>query len=107
MEALIDNNRLLMRETQLAALIIDSYIPVEYTQKIEQNLIWNMESQEFQMRGVAYTGNNMRKHKTHGAEFETSYRNELKPVYHKYAEKRREKRSLEKRTYSALQKYTK
>lgn len=30
MEALLDNNRLLLRETQLANLILDSYIPKEY-----------------------------------------------------------------------------
>jgi kinesin family protein 3/17 len=30
MEVLLDNNRLLVRETQLACLMIDSYIPKEY-----------------------------------------------------------------------------
>lgn len=107
MEALLDNNRLLIRENQLAALMINSYIPQEYMQKIEANLTWNMETQEFQMKGVAYTGNNMRKRQGRGTDYDVPFRHEIKPVYHKYAEKRREKRSLEKKTYSALQNYAK
>lgn len=103
LEALYDNNRLLVRETQLANLIIDNYIPQEYQKKILANLIWNNETQEHQMRGVAYTGNNMRKRQTVSADIFTPVKFEMKQVYHKYPEKRRDKpkRSL-LRNFSAV-----
>ncbi|KAJ8985878.1 hypothetical protein NQ317_006252 [Molorchus minor] len=95
LEALFDNNRLLVRESQLANLIIDNYIPQEYLtlirKKILQHLVWNNETQEYQMRGVAYTGNNMRKRQTANTETLTPVKFEMKQVYHKYPEKRREK----------------
>ncbi|KAJ8923592.1 hypothetical protein NQ315_010171 [Exocentrus adspersus] len=91
LEALFDNNRLLVRESQLANLIIDNYIPQEYLKKILSHLIWNNETQEYQMRGVAYTGNNMRKRQTVNTETFTPVKFEMKQVYHKYPEKRREK----------------
>nr|CAH7761503.1 unnamed protein product [Callosobruchus chinensis] len=103
LEALFDNNRLLVRETQLANLIIDSYIPQEYLKKILTHLIWNNETQEYQMRGVAYTGNNMRKQQNTGAEIFTPVKFEMKQVYHKYPEKKREKRSMIK-SFSAIPK---
>ncbi|KAJ8955486.1 hypothetical protein NQ318_003588 [Aromia moschata] len=71
LEALFDNNRLL--------------------KKILSHLIWNNETQEYQMRGVAYTGNNMRKRQTANIETFTPVKFEMKQVYHKYPEKRREK----------------
>ncbi|XP_044256198.1 kinesin-like protein KIF3A [Tribolium madens] len=105
MEALLDNNRLLVRETQLACLMIDSYIPKEYLKKIEANLIWNSETQEYQMRGVAYTGNNMRKRQSAHSECFTPVKFDMKPVYHKYPEKKRERKMMyEKRSFSAVPK---
>ncbi|XP_018329518.1 kinesin-like protein KIF3A [Agrilus planipennis] len=58
-EALIDSNRLLLREVQLANVMTAQYIPKEYWRTIESNVQWNKETLEFQTRGVAYTGNNM------------------------------------------------
>lgn len=60
-EALLDNYRLLVRELQLTNMMIDNYVPKEYLKLIEMHMVWNLETTEFQMKGVAYTGNNMRK----------------------------------------------
>lgn len=105
MEALLDNNRLLVRETQLACLMIDSYIPKDYLKKIEVNLIWNSETQEYQMKGVAYTGNNMRKRLSSHSDFYNEVKFEMKNIYHKYPEKKKERRSIfDKRSFSAVPK---
>ncbi|CAG9817005.1 unnamed protein product [Phaedon cochleariae] len=105
LEALFDNNKLLVRETQLANLIIDNYVPQEYLKKILSHLMWNNDTQEYQMRGVAYTGNNMRKRQTASAEAFSPVCFEMKQVYHKYPEKKREKpkRSMLK-SFSAVPK---
>lgn len=84
MEILLDNYRLLVRELQLANLMIESYIPKEYMAKIEDNLIWNAETAEFQMKGVAYTGNNMRKHMSIRQDQSAPIRWNMKNVYHTY-----------------------
>lgn len=61
MEGLLDNVRQLTRELRLQMLVIDSFIPAEYQEVIERNVIWNEEIGEWQLKCVAYTGNNMRK----------------------------------------------
>ncbi|ESP00097.1 hypothetical protein LOTGIDRAFT_213295 [Lottia gigantea] len=61
MEGLLENVRQLSRELKLQMLIIDSFIPREYQEMIEQHVNWNEEIGEWQLRCVAYTGNNMRK----------------------------------------------
>lgn len=91
LEALYDNNRLLVRETQLANLIIESYIPPEYLKKIQTNMIWSNDGQEYQMRGVAYTGNNMRKRQNASVETLAQVKFDMKQPYHKYPERKKEK----------------
>ncbi|CAB4063577.1 KIF3A [Lepeophtheirus salmonis] len=61
MEGLLDNVRQLTRELRLQMLVIDSYIPSEYQALIERHVQWNEDIGEWQLRCVAYTGNNMRK----------------------------------------------
>lgn len=61
MEGLLDNIRQLDRELSLNKLIIDMFIPPEYQEVIEQAVQWNEDIGEFQLKCVAYTGNNMRK----------------------------------------------
>ncbi|CAH0561938.1 unnamed protein product [Brassicogethes aeneus] len=101
-EALLDNHRLLVKETQLANLMIDKYIPLEYFKKIEANLIWNSETQEYQMRGVAYTGNNMKKRQMGNIEISAPVKFEMKNIYHKYPDKKKERKLMyDKRTISA------
>ena len=77
MEGLLDSVRHLTRELRLQMLIIDSFVPSEYQvnkdigcnstqlfpikELVEQHVQWNEEIGEWQLRCVAYTGNNMRK----------------------------------------------
>ena len=61
MEGLLDSVRHLTRELRLQMLIIDNFVPPEYQEMVEQHVQWNEEIGEWQLRCVAYTGNNMRK----------------------------------------------
>ncbi|WAR00300.1 KIF3A-like protein [Mya arenaria] len=61
MEGLLENVRQLSRELKLQMLVIDNFIPPEYQEMIEQHVAWNDDIGEWQLRCVAYTGNNMRK----------------------------------------------
>uniref|UniRef100_A0A673C1U9 Kinesin-like protein n=1 Tax=Sphaeramia orbicularis TaxID=375764 RepID=A0A673C1U9_9TELE len=49
------------RELRLQMLIIDNFIPQEYQEMIENYVHWNEDIGEWQLKCVAYTGNNMRK----------------------------------------------
>ncbi|XP_023694119.1 kinesin-like protein KIF3A isoform X1 [Paramormyrops kingsleyae] len=60
-EGLLENIRQLSRELRLQMLIIDSFIPQEYQDMIENYVHWNEDIGEWQLKCVAYTGNNMRK----------------------------------------------
>ncbi|XP_017769051.1 PREDICTED: kinesin-like protein KIF3A [Nicrophorus vespilloides] len=84
MEALLDNYRLLVRELQLANVMIDNYIPKEYLKTIEGKMLWNTDTTEFQVKGVAYTGNNMRKHMSANVDKSTPAFRGMKNVYHSY-----------------------
>ncbi|XP_073963886.1 kinesin-like protein 64D isoform X2 [Choristoneura fumiferana] len=59
MEGILDSVRALRREIQLADLVLDSYIPQQYQALIEQYVHWNEQLGEWQVKCVAYTGNNM------------------------------------------------
>lgn len=61
MEGILDTVRGLTREIQLADLIIGSYVPHEYQLMIERYIHWNEDIGEYQLKCVAYTGNNMKK----------------------------------------------
>ena len=61
MEGLLENVRQLSRELRLQMLLIDSFVPPEFQELIEQHVTWNDDVGEWQLRCVAYTGNNMRK----------------------------------------------
>lgn len=59
------------------------------------------------MRGVAYTGNNMKKRQKSSVENFTPIKFEMKQVFHKYPEKKREKlreKSAMIKTFSAIPK---
>ena len=86
MEGLLDSVRQLTRELRREMLVVDSFIPVEYQvsiifiiiaitdiacypqEVVEQHIQWNEEIGEWQLRCVAYTGNNMRKSSQAGQE---------------------------------------
>lgn len=59
MEGILDGVRALKRELQLAELVLDAYIPKEYQALIERYVHWNEQLGEWQVKCVAYTGNNM------------------------------------------------
>ncbi|CAG0878873.1 unnamed protein product [Darwinula stevensoni] len=61
MEGLMENVRELSRELQLQSLIIDAFIPHRYQDLIDENIHWSEDIGEWQLKCVAYTGNNMRK----------------------------------------------
>ncbi|XP_045505731.1 kinesin-like protein KIF3A isoform X3 [Colias croceus] len=65
MEGILDGIRALKRELQLADLVLDSYIPKEYQTLIDQYVHWNEQLGEWQVKCVAYTGNNMAPHQAH------------------------------------------
>lgn len=61
MEGLLECVRGIGRELQLQELILNSYIPAQYQTMIERYVHWNEDIGEWQLKCVAYTGNNMRK----------------------------------------------
>ncbi|XP_034445497.1 kinesin-like protein KIF3A [Hippoglossus hippoglossus] len=60
-DGLLENINQLSRELWLEMLIIDKVIPQEYQEMIENNTHWNEDIGEWQLKCVAFTGNNMRK----------------------------------------------
>lgn len=61
MEGLLDSVRMLTKELALQEYIQNSFIPREYQEMIERYSHWNEDIGEWQLKCVAYTGNNMRK----------------------------------------------
>ncbi|XP_049804535.1 kinesin-like protein KIF3A [Schistocerca nitens] len=61
MEGLLDSVFSLTRELKLQETIIDAFIPKQYQEMIDQYVHWNEDIGEWQLKCVAYTGNNMRK----------------------------------------------
>ncbi|XP_001353758.2 kinesin-like protein KIF3A [Drosophila miranda] len=61
-EGIYENIRSLSRELALCELVLNSYVPKEYQSMINQYTHWNEDIGEWQLKCVAYTGNNMRKH---------------------------------------------
>ncbi|KAG8155926.1 hypothetical protein JTE90_002834 [Oedothorax gibbosus] len=60
-EGLLESVRQLDRELSLNKLLIDMFVPPEHQEVIEQAVHWSEDSGDFQLKCVAYTGNNMRK----------------------------------------------
>lgn len=60
-EGIFDSIRSLSRELALCELVLNSYIPKEYQSMIDDFTHWNEDIGEWQLKCVAYTGNNMRK----------------------------------------------
>jgi len=87
MEGLLDSVRQLTRELRREMLLVDSFIPVEYQEVVEQHIQWNEEIGEWQLRCVAYTGNNMRKSSQASQERSADPNDlDLASVYLSYAE---------------------
>lgn len=60
-EGILENIRTLTRELALSEFVLNSYIPREYINMIEGYTHWNEDIGDWQLKCVAYTGNNMRK----------------------------------------------
>ncbi|XP_024151498.1 kinesin-like protein KIF3A isoform X1 [Oryzias melastigma] len=60
-EGLLENIRQLSQELRFQMHIIDNFIPQEYQEMIENNVYWNEDIGEWQLKCVAFTGNNMKK----------------------------------------------
>ncbi|XP_077518616.1 kinesin-like protein 64D [Amblyomma americanum] len=58
-EGLLENVRQLSRELRLNMLLIDAFIPPEYQELLERCVQWNEDIGEWQLKCIAYTGNNM------------------------------------------------
>lgn len=60
-EGIYESIRTLSRELALCELVMNSYIPKEYQNMVQRYTHWNEDIGEWQLKCVAYTGNNMRK----------------------------------------------
>ncbi|XP_014678184.1 PREDICTED: kinesin-like protein KIF3A [Priapulus caudatus] len=87
MEGLLENVRQLSRELRLQMLVIDGFIPAEYQETIDEHVHWNEDIGEWQLKCVAYTGNNMRKQPANGGRDAPpeQYAPDLSGVYLTYA----------------------
>lgn len=63
-EALIDSIRETSREVKKLQVVAEYFVPDEHLRMIGEHMQWNDEIGEWQLKCVAYTGNNMRKQKT-------------------------------------------
>uniref|UniRef100_A0A0A9YFR5 Kinesin-like protein n=1 Tax=Lygus hesperus TaxID=30085 RepID=A0A0A9YFR5_LYGHE len=61
MESLLDNVRALTKELALQETIEKMFIPTSYRELIEKHAHWNEDIGEWELKCVAYTGNNMKK----------------------------------------------
>uniref|UniRef100_A0A915LIW1 DNA polymerase delta catalytic subunit n=1 Tax=Meloidogyne javanica TaxID=6303 RepID=A0A915LIW1_MELJA len=59
-ESLLESIRQLQRELLYANLVIDSFIPDNQMNYIEQFVNWNEEIGDWQLKCIAYTGNNIK-----------------------------------------------
>jgi len=62
-DSLLDDIRETAKDVKLQLYIINSYIPQEFQSLIEENIVWNENLGEWQLKYIAYTGNHMRKQK--------------------------------------------
>ncbi|XP_055305522.1 kinesin-like protein KIF3A isoform X3 [Sitodiplosis mosellana] len=60
-EGILESIRILSRELALCEFVLNSYVPREYINMIEGFTQWNEDVGDWQLKCVAYTGNNMRK----------------------------------------------
>lgn len=81
-EGIYESIRSLSRELALCELVMNSYIPKEYQNMIERFTHWNEDIGEWQLKCVAYTGNNMRK--SVGDEKTVSKENDFIDLSHVY-----------------------
>lgn len=85
MEGLLENIRQLSCELKLQMLIIDSFIPTEFQKMLEYYVHWNEDIGEWELKCVAYTGNNMRKESPQPEECQENFgKTDLSSIYLAY-----------------------
>ncbi|CAD5215506.1 unnamed protein product [Bursaphelenchus okinawaensis] len=83
MEGMLENVRELQKELKLYITLIEAYIPDQYVDLIEKYVCWNDENGEWQLKCIAYTGNNMRSADPITA-FSRVNEGQLRPLYLSY-----------------------
>ncbi|KAG7500179.1 kinesin KIF3A isoform X2 [Solea senegalensis] len=83
MEDLQENIHQLNRELQYQMVIIDNVIPKDFQEMIENKAHWNDEIGEWQLKCVAFTGNNMIK-QTRAPDIKDLFEVDLTHVYSSY-----------------------
>ncbi|KAG5871022.1 hypothetical protein JTB14_021091 [Gonioctena quinquepunctata] len=80
---LLHTNKSLAKEMGLVSFIMEHNVPEDYLDEIKSKITWDEDIQEWQVKGVAYCGNNLRKSKSKigGENMEKS------SVYFKYKSK--------------------
>nr|CAD2146819.1 unnamed protein product [Meloidogyne enterolobii] len=87
-ESLLESIRQLQRELLYANLVIDSFIPDNQMNYIEQFVNWNEEIGDWQLKCIAYTGNNI-KHENKricSSQFSDTIDQPLKQLFCSYTE---------------------
>ncbi|KAJ8970517.1 hypothetical protein NQ317_014764 [Molorchus minor] len=84
-EALLHTNKSLAKEMALVNYIINNSIPKEYLEKVRSNLVWVEDIQEWQIKGVAHCGNNLKKRRGKNKDLRKSDDN---PVFFDYIPKK-------------------
>lgn len=85
---LLHTNKSLAKEMGLANFMVNNYFPKEHLQKIKSSMVWMEDIQEWQIKGIAYCGNNMRKGRLRG---KGGSKTDCKNVFYSYCPKRETK----------------
>lgn len=83
--SLLYTNKVLAREMALVDFVVKNVVPNAYLNKLQSNLIWDDEIQEWQIKGISYCGNNMRENQSIKAK-ESVY---CPSVYKKYRSRKK------------------
>lgn len=82
----MENVRQLQKELKLYITLISAYIPDTYVDLIEKYVCWNDENGEWQLKCIAYTGNNMRSRRSHQQQPNLKpIDTQLRPLYLSYS----------------------
>jgi len=60
-DALISHIKQVSRDVKKLAIMCEYFVPQHCMEMVQQNMQWNEHIGEWQLKGIAYTGNNMRK----------------------------------------------
>ncbi|CAH1155037.1 unnamed protein product [Phaedon cochleariae] len=83
--SLLHTNKSLAKEMGLVQFIMNQSTPKEYLDEIKSKITWDENMQEWQMKGIAYCGNNLRRSRSRSVTQSTS----SKSVYFRYPSKTR------------------